>query len=753
MYGVATPSPVVLAALPVATQIIRELSPQSSPPRSPPGRRAPRARQGSRSPKKVDVQELEEKFKELQQQRQKDEIEHRTLEKNQRREAVNNHQTLLRQHRMAERDMLKREQEVDRLEKNMYKVKKETQAKSAKQSDTVLKIEETMERLMQRQQELEQQLEEKVKEAAQAKGRLSHIEFAHNLLSQSNVAVPTSKQLEDDVDASRGALAIIAPNLSQEEREQLLLNQAEELRSVNRKRAEENAQLRKQLDEIKRLDASRPLKPSFACVGGELGGGTFYNLWDEGLDSNLGPGFSFSATIRYDKYRRGSKVFDFGSGESMDNIYVGNREETSTLVFGAYQGSRGTTLAIKDFWRLGEAHVYLFVVTPEGQMKVFCDGELMGSKKGPSLRTTERRNLYVGRSNWASDAPFEGIVSQIKVWSRDVKWSSTVRSLKETTAESWALDHSPPPGTATSFTYPGGKTINFTDFSSVLAPLRFSNQCHRKRLLEDIESGNHTRAAVLVYQGQSWEQEGFLQWRTGEVCEFIKLVFQEFSLVPPNESQLYPLYAMFGANWSNEISTLDSFCLLDAVLRVVFFSEAGALNETFADSEANTQAPTGRSVLGGSMQPEASGQPSAASTRRLGLNGSFEAPSVSSCPAQSVTVPSTVDLSASRGMFPITTTTRASPGHSSTTAALGSTYASSGYTSPGRLSSTSVRSISPITQLNGMVSHAASPGRVPVTALQSTAAIATPLATASSPQQYPGGLNAASLYRAYMQVG
>jgi len=42
-----------------------------------------------------------------------------------------------------------------------------------------------------------------------------------------------------------------------------------------------------------------------------------------------------------------------------------------------------------------------------------------------TCRTLERRNLYVGRSNWPADEPFEGAVSNIKVWNRGVKWSGT----------------------------------------------------------------------------------------------------------------------------------------------------------------------------------------------------------------------------------------------------------------------------------------------------------------------------------------
>merc|ERR1719174_3558582 len=92
-------------------QVIRQTySPPSSPPRvtsakvlrtGSPVKSPARARSASR-PKQVEVKDLEEKFKELQQQRKKDDAEHREQERNSRRLEVSNHQNLMRQQRQAE---------------------------------------------------------------------------------------------------------------------------------------------------------------------------------------------------------------------------------------------------------------------------------------------------------------------------------------------------------------------------------------------------------------------------------------------------------------------------------------------------------------------------------------------------------------------------------------------------------------------------------------------------------------------------
>lgn len=584
-YVVTASSPQLMPA-----QVLRE---RYSPPPSPPPARDTSARQPSRGRptsrlKKIDVRELEDKFKDLQQARKKDDSEQREQDRQQRRQAVSHQQTLMRQQRAAERDVQRRELEVDRLEKGLHKVAKETRLKSTKQSETVGKIDDTLMRLETRQQELELELEKKVKESAAAKGRLAHIEFANTLLTQGQVAVAVDRQLEDasasDGEGAPMAGAIIRASAGQTaaERERQLIQKAEELRAANKRRAEDNARLRKQLDEVRKAASRQPKPPPivFACLGGELAGGTFYNLWDEGLDTHLGPAFSLLATIRYDSFRRGSKVFDFGCGDGIDNIYVGNQEETNTLVFAVYKGRtgsflphHGSFLTINDFWVPGETNDYLFVVTPEGHMKVYCDGDLVGSRKGQTMRTTERRNLYVGRSNWESDQPFEGKVANIKVWNQAVEWSSTQRPIKASPAEAWALEHPPAAATAATCTYPNGATLAFAEFAPTLAPLVVTNQAHRERILKDIDNRNHTEVAARVYQSRGWDLEGNLAWRSGEVGEFITLVFQELSLAPPSESQLYPIYAKFATEWSNELPALECLCLADAVLRTVFHSE------------------------------------------------------------------------------------------------------------------------------------------------------------------------------------
>lgn len=248
-------------------------------------------------------------------------------------------------------------------------------------------------------------------------------------------------------------------------------------------------------------------------------------------------------------------------------------------------------------------------------------------------------------------------------------------------------------------------------------------------MLEEIESGNHTRIAAMVYQSQGWDLEGHLAWRSGEVCEFINLIFQEFSLVPPNESQLYPLYAKFCVGWSNQLATLNCFCLADAVLRVVFHTEIVTLGENAPDSEV----PSGRiswteSLPGFSVQPEASGQPSGASTlRRL---GSCEA-SVRPVSWQPQRVASVPELALPGGVFGAS---RATPGRLSSGAAASTGYGSTGQFSP---TGTSARSPSPV-----------SGSRL----VSATSAQQAPVTTASGLEQFPTiGLNPHILqYAAYV---
>jgi len=305
----------------------------------------------------------------------------------------------------------------------------------------------------------------------------------------------------------------------------------------------------------------------------------------------MGPGFSFFARIRYNEFSRDSKIFDFGNGSDSDNVYIGNEGITNTLVFATYQGDKGVTLSVQDFWPLGETHEYLFAVAPAGMMKVFCDGVLVGSKKGYALRSLERSQLYVGRSNWPLDAPFEGSIAHIKVWNQDVEWSGAEKSFRTSQAESWALEHSPRPAISADCTYPCGVTINFSDFASIMAPAILANAPQRTRILEEISSGRHMRIAVWIYQTHGWDLQGSLTWQSGTALDFVCAVFEELNAMPPDERQLHPLYTKFCTG--DQLAALECLCFADAALRAVFFSDK------VIDPEPEPA----------SAQPEASGQP------------------------------------------------------------------------------------------------------------------------------------------------
>mmetsp|Transcript_53245 Transcript_53245/g.99922 ORF Transcript_53245/g.99922 Transcript_53245/m.99922 type:complete len:1094 (-) Transcript_53245:120-3401(-) len=213
---------------------------------------------------KSDSRELEEKYKALQQTRESEKRERMDEDRRKRREATSHQQLLTREHRVAEREFTRREQEMAKLEKSLQKVRMEEDKRNDRQNDFVAKMNETLRRLELRHKELEEELLEKVQEAAEAKGRLAHIEFAHMLQQQGNNNV--SVRVERRVDYERitngegveeAHTQAIQPLLDQEMQVQVfedsLRSEAEELRMLNQRKEEINEQLRQRLEEYEEL--------------------------------------------------------------------------------------------------------------------------------------------------------------------------------------------------------------------------------------------------------------------------------------------------------------------------------------------------------------------------------------------------------------------------------------------------------------------------------------------------------------------
>lgn len=140
-------------------------------------------------------------------------------------------------------------------------------------------------------------------------------------------------------------------------------------------------------------------------------------------------------------------------------------------------------------------------------------------------------------------------------------------------AEQWVESYNALPTAGTvSITYSSGVVVSFGEFAEALMPLAVANSQHRARVIQTIESGELMRIALSAYK--AFDRDGHLPWDSGELRDYVTLIFQRLDLNPPSEVQVHLMYAKFDVKRNGFLDASESLCLVDALFRSIFHLEA-----------------------------------------------------------------------------------------------------------------------------------------------------------------------------------
>ena len=153
----------------------------------------------------------------------------------------------------------------------------------------------------------------------------------------------------------------------------------------------------------------------------DLAGGTSGQYGDI-VGITTGGAMTFAASVRFDTLGNWQRVFDFGQTNSsgIGAIYVGRLSNTSDLTFtiekdlggGVWQVYRATaTNAITN----GNWMHFTATVDVSGNMALYLNGSLAATATGVAPDVGVRTNNYIGKSNWAGDAAFDGAIDNFVV--------------------------------------------------------------------------------------------------------------------------------------------------------------------------------------------------------------------------------------------------------------------------------------------------------------------------------------------------
>lgn len=120
------------------------------------------------------------------------------------------------------------------------------------------------------------------------------------------------------------------------------------------------------------------------------------------------------------------RILDFGNGGPGNNIFIGRHTNNNNFIFGVIEGGIEYQCITTGFSFLQNtlyevACVYDPNVGTTGCMYIYVDG-ILRQTLIPAVKFTDRTltNTYVGRSNWAPDIAFNGVIHFLHVYNRAI---------------------------------------------------------------------------------------------------------------------------------------------------------------------------------------------------------------------------------------------------------------------------------------------------------------------------------------------
>lgn len=152
-----------------------------------------------------------------------------------------------------------------------------------------------------------------------------------------------------------------------------------------------------------------------------LTGGGYVSI--PSFNEDFSGGITVEAWVRFDSFPSWSRILDFGNGAPSDSLVFANDGTTGSLKFNVHNGTSvvasssvgGSSAVTVGVW----THVCA-TIDANGNGKFYKNGAQLGSTVTgqPRPTTVNRTSCYLGKSNWSSDAAFNGRLAQVRIWKR-----------------------------------------------------------------------------------------------------------------------------------------------------------------------------------------------------------------------------------------------------------------------------------------------------------------------------------------------
>ncbi|MFN0135515.1 MAG: LamG-like jellyroll fold domain-containing protein, partial [Phycisphaerae bacterium] len=135
-----------------------------------------------------------------------------------------------------------------------------------------------------------------------------------------------------------------------------------------------------------------------------------------------GTAFTVEAWVRPDVHASSQRVIDFGNGPASNNIILAASTQTNGRPSATiYVGGNAFTLTAPGINAIPLKQWSHLAMTynggANGTLRLYVNGTQVGSRSASAPVNVARTSCFIGRSNFASDAFFDGLIDDVRIWS------------------------------------------------------------------------------------------------------------------------------------------------------------------------------------------------------------------------------------------------------------------------------------------------------------------------------------------------
>ncbi|MCX5692091.1 MAG: LamG domain-containing protein [Candidatus Omnitrophica bacterium] len=114
-------------------------------------------------------------------------------------------------------------------------------------------------------------------------------------------------------------------------------------------------------------------------------------------------------------YANWARVMDFGNGTPSDNLLIANYGTTGRLAADGFTGTSEAMVITDDVFPQN-TWVHVACIFNGGNSKIYWNGQLKKTGTTSTLNNVLRTNCFIGRSNWAADPYFNGMMDDFRIY-------------------------------------------------------------------------------------------------------------------------------------------------------------------------------------------------------------------------------------------------------------------------------------------------------------------------------------------------